>query len=278
MNNLIDRYTFGARVAPAVVVATAAMLAFAAWFPLDEWKIKFAGGGMVLAIAFFVLSQMVRDAGKVIEGPLWDTWGGPPTMRMLRHRDATYESGIKALTHRRLVALGVVLAMPTEAEETADPAAADVVYRTCSDWLRNTALQKKAKAPFDVVHTENIAYGFRRNLLGIKPVGLLLCGGALMATGAAFFFGKQPFFELSGIVVLGAYLLFGVTKQALKRAADEYSKRLLNAVQTIPLPDKKNKIEKGHTAPMPAKNSKVEKEQTTRKKEKKSKQSAEPEN
>lgn len=245
MNSLVDRYTIGARVAPALVVASAAMLAFAAWFPPDELKIKLAGGGGVLAIVFFVLSQTVRDAGKAIEGPLWASWGGPPTMRMLRHADPTFEPGIKALIHLRLVDLGVVPAMPTEADEFASPEAADVAYRTCSDWLRNTALQMKAKPPFDVVHAENIAYGYRRNLLGIKPVALSVCGAAFLATVAAFGVGKLPYVEMLGISVLGAYLLFGVTEKALKSSANEYSKRLLNAVQTIQILADGKQIKKG---------------------------------
>jgi len=248
MSNLIDRYTLGARVAPAIVVGCAAMFAFAAWFSLDEWKIKLAGGGGVLAVVFFVISQYVRDAGKAIEGPLWDSWGGPPTMRMLRHRDETFKPGIKALIHRHLFDLGVVDKMPTEAEEDVDPAAADRTYRTCSDWLRNTALAMKAKSPFDVVHAENISYGFRRNLLGLKRTGLFICGLALSVTAAAFVFGRQPVLELAGISVIGAFLTFGVTDHALKRAADEYSKRLLNATQTIPLPPKKSKAQKEPTA------------------------------
>ena len=95
-----------------------------AWIPFSEWPIKLLGGSAVLGIGAFVLAQVARDAGKAIEGPLWASWGGPPTMQMLRHRDQTIEAGNKALLHRKLVALQIVDGLPTPAEETADPVTA----------------------------------------------------------------------------------------------------------------------------------------------------------
>ena len=171
---LIDRYVLGARVAPVVVVALLLFLAVSAWIPFSEWPIKLLGGSAILGIGAFVLAQVARDAGKAIEGPLWTSWGGPPTMQMLRHRGQTIEAGSKVLLHRKLIALEIVDRLPTPADETADPAAADAQYRTCADWLRRKALELKAKPPFDIVHSENIAYGFRRNLLGIRSYGLMV--------------------------------------------------------------------------------------------------------
>jgi len=233
---LIDKYILGARVAPVAVISFSLFLAISAWIPFSHWPIKLAGGGTVLVLAAFVLAQIARDAGKAIEGPLWASWGGPPTVRMLRHRDTTFDPGLKGRIHRRLVELRVVERMPSEAEEETDPAGADRVYTTCSGWLRNKALELKAVSPFDVVHAENIAYGFRRNLLGIRPYGLAILGVAVAVTVAAFFFGREPIIELCGIALVGTFLVLGVNEAALRRAANEYSIRLLNAVEAIPLP------------------------------------------
>ncbi|SDR29396.1 hypothetical protein SAMN05519103_01791 [Rhizobiales bacterium GAS113] len=235
MGKLIDRYTLGARVAPVAVAAFSLFLAISAWIPFSQWPIKLLGGSALLIMAAFVLAQVTRDAGKAIEEPLWASWGGPPTVRMLRHRDSTFAPGIKSLIHRRLVELHVVDNMPSEADEEQDPEHADEIYKLCSDWLRNKALELKSKSPFDVVHSENISYGFRRNTLGIKPYGIAIMVAALAITVAAFFFGRQPLIELCAILLVGAYLLLAVTPNAVKRAADEYSKRLLNAVQAIPI-------------------------------------------
>lgn len=196
----------------------------------------------------FVLAQLARDAGKAIEGPLWASWGGPPTVRMLRHRDATIAPGSKSLLHRHLIELGIVDRLPSESEERQDPNRADELYRTCSDWLRRKALELQSKSPFDIVHSENISYGFRRNIFGIKPYGLAILFLALVITVAAFFFNRRPFIELCGLIIVGAYLIFGVTKTAVKRAADEYSKRLLDAVQAIPASQKAASRKRGSQA------------------------------
>ncbi len=219
MDKLIDRYILGARVAPVAVVSLLLFLTASAWIPFSQWPAKLLGGSTVLAIGAFVLAQVARDAGKAIEGPLWASWGGPPTMQMLRHRDQTIAAGSKALLHRQLTALTIVDHLPTQTEEEADPDGADEIYRTCSDWLRRKALELKAKAPFDVVHSENIAYGFRRNLLGIRRHGLLILIASLAVTIAVFFFHRHPIIELTGILLVGAYLVLGVNPNAVKRAA-----------------------------------------------------------
>jgi hypothetical protein len=236
MNKLIDRYTLFARVAPVAVVAFSLFLAISAWIPFSEWPIKLLGGSAFLALGAFILAQLARDAGKAIEGPLWASWGGPPTVRMLRHLDTTIPTGTKALLHRHFGELGIIDRLPSETEEREHPNEADEAYLTCANWLRQKALELKAKAPFDVVHSENISYGYRRNILGIKPYGLVIVCLALAVAVGAFFFQRQPFIELVCIVVVGVYLIFGVTEAALKRAADDYSKRLLDASQTLPTP------------------------------------------
>jgi hypothetical protein len=238
MNSLIDKYILGARVAPVAVVAFSLFLAISAWIPFSQWPIKLLGGSAFLVLGAFVLAQLARDAGKAIEGPLWASWGGPPTVRMLRHSDPTIAPGSKTLLHRHLIELGIVDWLPSEAEERGDPARADAAYLTCADWLRRKALELKSKPPFDIVHSENIWYGFRRNILGIKRYGLIIWSFALIAAGAAFFFNRQPFIELFGIVFVGGYLIFAVTEAAVRRAADEYSKRLLDAAQSLPIPTK----------------------------------------
>src|SRR5665213_4055765 len=105
MGGLIDRYVLAARVAPVVVVTFSLFLAISAWIPFSEWPIKLLGGSTLLIVAAFVLAQIARDAGKAIERPLWASWGGPPTVRMLRHMDPTFASGIKSLIHHHLVEL-----------------------------------------------------------------------------------------------------------------------------------------------------------------------------
>lgn len=235
MSNLFDKYVLFARISPVAIVALPIFLAVTAWIAFSQWPMKLLGGGF-FAIGAFALAQLTRDAGKRIEPALWVSWGGPPSVRFLRHGDTTIAAGSKAAMHRRLIELGVVGHMPTEDEERQNPDAADAIYRTCSDWLRRKAVELKANAPFDVVHSENISYGFRRNLLGIKPYGLAVVGVALVITAASFWSGRRPYIEAGAILLLGVYLLLCANAASVKRAADEYAKRLLDGIQSLSHP------------------------------------------
>ena len=168
MFNLLDRYTFTARVAPVVIVALAVPLAVGAWIPFSDWPVKMFGIATVLAIVGYAVSFLARDAGKALQGPLWASWGGPPTVQLLRHRNPVIGAGSKASLHQHLVALRIVDRLPSPSEETEDPSAADDKYLTCSDGLRRKARELKAKSPLDVADGEKISYGFRRNLRGIR--------------------------------------------------------------------------------------------------------------
>lgn len=232
---LVDRYVLLARVAPVAIVSVGLFLFISSWIPFSEWPIKLIAGSGVLVLGAFALAHLARGAGQAIQGPLWASWGGPPTVRMLRHRDPTFKAGSKLLIHQHLVALGIVDHLPSAEEEQRDPKAADELYHTCAEWLRRKALELKLKPPFDIVHSENIAYGFQRNSLGIRSWGLWIVGGALVGTGAAFVSGRQPWIELSGELMLSAYIVWGVSEAAMKRAADDYSRRLLDVVQSIPI-------------------------------------------
>ena len=217
MSNMFDRYVLFARIGPVTTVALALFLAVSAWIPFSQWPVKLLGGGAFLAIGAFVLAQLTRDAGKRIEPALWTCWDGPPSVRFLRHRDTTIAAGSKAAMHRRLIELNVVNQMPSEDEERKHPSDADATYRTCSDWLRRKAIELKAKSPFDVVHSENISYGFRRNLLGIKHYGLITVGAVLVIAAGAFWSGRRPYIEGAAILLLGLYLLLCVNAAAVKR-------------------------------------------------------------
>ena len=172
-------------------------------------------------------------------------------MQMLRHRDQSIEAGSKTLLHRKLVALQIVARLPTPAEEIADPVKADAQYRTCANWLRRKALELKAKTPFDIVHSENIAYGFRRNLLGIRPYGLMVLAASTATTITAFFFHRHPYIELVGIILVGAYLVLAVNTEAVKRAAYDYSRRLLDAAQSLQATSQKGTSTKSKRQPQP---------------------------
>lgn len=230
---MMDRYTFNARVAPVVIIVLALPLAVSAWIPFSEWPTKLVGFSTVLVVGAYAASFLARDAGKALQGLLWTSWGGPPTVQLLRHSDRTLHAQTKAHLHKHIVSLGIVNELPSAIDEADNPTAADEKYLTCSDWLRRKALELKANAPFDVVHSENIGYGFRRNLLGIRKFGLVLDAFSFLIASTAFYFGNHPFIEVALIFIIGAFLLLGINEGAVKRSAFDYSHRLLDAVFSL---------------------------------------------
>ncbi len=245
MLKLFDKYVLFARIAPPAIVALSLLFAISAWFPLTQWPFKIFGGSSVFGIVAFAVAQLTRDAGKRIEPGLWASWDGPPSLRFLRHRDPNIAPGSKAAMHRRLVELGIVAHMPSENDEKKAPAAADAIYLTCSDWMRRKAIELKDKSPFDIVHSENISYGFRRNLLGIKSHGLVIVALSTMSAIVAFWSGRRPYIEIGSIILVGLYLLICSNAASVSRAADDYAKRLLDGIQSLsPSPPSKGRASK----------------------------------
>lgn len=95
--------------------------------------------------------------------------GGMPTTLALRHRDQFLDSVSKHRYHDAIVTkLGI--AMPTAEEEAADPARADDTYIGATKHLRELTRANKS-----LLLKENIAYGFHRNMLAMRPIGILTC-------------------------------------------------------------------------------------------------------
>src|SRR5215470_9698934 len=119
----LDRYTIRARLVPALIVALPIALATVAWFP-DGFHIWGTFWGLVTwAGGAALLAQVARDPGKRNEPSLFERWGGKPTVRRLRHRDAE-NATLLARYHAKLKAI-MKVKIPTAAQEAADPEAAD---------------------------------------------------------------------------------------------------------------------------------------------------------
>src|SRR6266446_697497 len=83
----LDRYTFQARLLPALIVVfpialTTVALGGASMRTAGLSIVTWAGGTMLLA-------QLARDGGKRREPALFESWGGKPTVARLRHRGPT---------------------------------------------------------------------------------------------------------------------------------------------------------------------------------------------
>ena len=234
----MDQYDRNARLKPALLVVLPAALAIVALAPdaIVGW-----GGGIALIVqagGSMLLAQVVGDIGKKKEPKLFSIFGGRPTERMLCHKHAPNKI-LLADRHRKVAKLLPGVKIPTADAETKDPEAALEIYTACLDKLRGHARTAKERHPH--VHSENIHYGFRRNLWGVKPHGITVTAIALMIVGAQVvgqLMAHQPIPLVQPVVAAIDVLMlvvwiFLVTPAWVMRAATLYAERLLEVLDTL---------------------------------------------
>jgi hypothetical protein len=180
---LFDPYSRQARLFPGLLTIFPVILTVIAWYPA---LITGSVGGTLLTIAtscglLYALSVLSRSRGKAVERRLLGEWGGWPTTIWLRHRDTHLPDAGRLRYHAFLASRVPGLVLPTKEQEEQNPAQADSAYASAVKWLQE---QCRGKA-FPFVEKENIEYGFRRNLLGLKPIGITCCAAALAVSAFA---------------------------------------------------------------------------------------------
>lgn len=167
-----DRYSRQARLYPALIVLTPTLFLVIALFP---GLLTNDIGKILLTILFSVgalyfLGSLSRTAGKKTERRLLRIWDGWPTTIWLRHRDPNLTPQTKVRYHDYLGKNVPGITLPTAEQENEDPASADQVYLSAVGWLKEHRRGKQ----YSLVLDENIQYGFRRNIRGMKPLAIIL--------------------------------------------------------------------------------------------------------
>lgn len=131
-------------------------------------------------------------------------------------------------------------ALPTADEERADPAGADHVYQAAIAVL--IARTRGRRREYPLIFAENCNYGFRRNMLGLRPWGRLLAAAAGMLALAAIAVRLAGLVNdplaLSGVVLVvsaAAAVIWWrvVTPDWVQPVARAYAERLLEAAETL---------------------------------------------
>ncbi|MBJ9756372.1 hypothetical protein [Burkholderia cepacia] len=239
-----DPYERKARVIPGLLVALPLLVpllcVYGAKHPVLTGVIGLLGG----CGAIYALASVARGRGKMLEETLVKKWGGMPTTIALRHHDKFLDSVSKQRYHTAITAkLGI--AMPTAEEESADKDKADDTYIGATKRLRELTRSNK-----QLLLKENIAYGFHRNMLAMKPVGILSCllgilYGLLIAKilqVAPPHFDPVHFADpglaagltlLISLALLAAWLLY-FDQSAVRRMGFVYAERLFECLPSLP--------------------------------------------
>lgn len=232
-----DSYTWKARVLPIFVVLLPVGLAASLWVPNFVFVERLVGA---LAAPFglaMLLSQIGRDFGYRKQAALWERWGGAPTTQLLRHRTQNANPVLLKRYHDRLSLLRPDLGLPSAPEEAREPALADHVYGACVQFLIS---RTRDRATFPLLYKENVNYGFRRNLWGLKPFGIVVATGCLIATivrgwvmRSSSEFSGELLLSLVVTFVLLLFWIFWVTQSWVRIPAEAYAARLLECSEQL---------------------------------------------
>jgi hypothetical protein len=233
----LDAYSIRARWAPVfLVVLPPLILCFSLVPRLPAWNKLWPLLGAASVV--ILVDQLGRDGGKQLQPALWASWGGAPTTAALRHRQ-TANPVLLARQHQRIAAI-LGHALPTTDEERADPAAADHVYQAAIAVL--IARTRGQRKEYPLIFVENCNYGFRRNMLGLRPWGTLLAVATgildVAAIAAALAGLVNVPLGLAGVVLIvsiAAIVIWQrvVTPDWVRCVARAYAERLLEATETL---------------------------------------------
>jgi len=247
---LFDSYNRQARLYPALLAVLPLLLIILAWFPTVANVGQLLVTIVVACGLLFLLSDFARTRGKRLEPVLLQEWGGWPTTIWLRHSDNHLSAEVTRRYHTFLSKQPAIGALPTRDEETREPQNADERYAASVMWLK----ERCRGEGFPLVEKENATYGFRRNLLGLKPIGLAICVMTLLAPLVTAFvrsrfhvshpaqFSLEAYLDLP-IAVLGALAfslmmlviwLFAVKPDWVREAGDQYARALLANCDSLP--------------------------------------------
>lgn len=232
----LDVYVWQARRSAVMLTALSPALAIFAWFPRFDWALLLPP--LTFFGAFALITQVGRDRGSQKQNRLYDLWGGKPTTVMLRHRDTPLDPTALALLHAALAQVTGVPA-PSKRKEAGSPDAADKVYEEYVRYLRDSTRDREK---YPRVFEELVNYGFRRNLWGLKPVGLSLAVLASAAgLGAVWWHHGHDHQPLAGaaaalnVMMLAAWVWW-INPAWVRIAAQAYADRLIEVAMRAARP------------------------------------------
>jgi hypothetical protein len=234
LTKITDPYERNARIYPGLICLFPIIITVFTVNPkiFDLWSSLAA-----LAISFGLLqflAHVARDRGKQLESMLFEQWGGMPSVRLLRYSDRTIPKSAKERYHT-LLSEQTGISPPSKELENDQPSKADDIYQSWSDYLRG---KTRNSSKYPLVFKENVNYGFRRNLFGLRPVCLLVsifCLAGIIVKGYQCYRTSEtmdaPIVGTGVIIALYlATFIFSVNKDWVKLPANAYARQLLEAL------------------------------------------------
>lgn len=227
----MDRYDRIARLSPALLTLLPALLFVFVWFPAVWTQLGAIAAFVVTCGVLFALTRLARKSGQSVERKLGNRVGRLHTASLLSLADDRLPKTMKTRC-RSYIEKHSNIVLPSLVDETHDPRNAQDDRLLAIRWLLE---HTRPQAEASLLLNENISYGFVRNLLGLKPLGIAVTSSVTL--GSAYFL-----YELevgSTAFVLGALLcgaaftgllmwVFLVTTGSVTNASQMYAEKILS--------------------------------------------------
>jgi hypothetical protein len=223
----LDDYERRARLIPGLwLIAPAVVLVL--MFGLRANALLSTAGGLLSAAGGpVVLAAFVRHRGLSVEPGLLKEWSGWPTTQLLL-------TGSAPIRDRRREAIQRLTGINLPAVE----AGADATYDAAVAALRS---QTRDRSRFDLVFAENRNYGYERNLIGVRPIGLAFAltavvvgtGGSYVAARGDGVFTADLAIGLIVLALLAVFWLVAPSRERARVVAFKYAERLLDAAISL---------------------------------------------
>jgi hypothetical protein len=203
--------------------------------------------GLVLLFAF---ADVGRRAGKNVQAKL----GTGATPEQWYRGNPDVSEGAKD-RYRVFIAKQLKLAAPTADEERTNSSRANDFYLSANTWLREHTRDTRA---FSILFAENITYGFRRNLLGLR-ITALACNAIVAVISAVILYFRPPYFGalpqidekmviiLAAVLLHSTYMILAVRRAAVREASLAYGRQLIlsceNLIKKERLPGRKKSVD-----------------------------------
>lgn len=257
-----DPYERQARLYPALLALVPVVVLTMSLYRDKLGLLSSLMSALILCGALFLLSDFARRRGKAKEAALWKKWGGLPSTQVLRHSDLTFDP-VSTQRYHASLSKKMEVPFPSAADEVADPQAADAVYASAGNMLRDATRDTKK---FALLFKDNISYGFRRNGYGLRAIGIALCVGAIIWVGMRHgisiwatraqeakdvesLLTGDEFTVIAAAIVMLLMWSFYFTEQAVRDAAFTYARTLILTCESLGTPPKAKRSPKKKDPP-----------------------------
>jgi hypothetical protein len=247
LGQVTDPYERQARLFPALIAISPFLVMIFGLYQDQLSKFHTLVVAILSCGGLFLLSELARRRGKMKEKSLWASWGGAPSVQVLRYANDTFDD-VSTSRYHAILSKKIGVKFPSQHEERSNPCEADKIYASAGNYLRNAT---RDKVKFNLLFRDNISYGFRRNGYGLKWIGVTICFLCLIWV---FVRGNINTFSLrlysgngiESVLLPGEWITVGMslimlvvwlllfTESAVREAGFSYAERLILACEVLP--------------------------------------------